>query len=138
MAARLGHRGHVFCGQRICVPDWLDADFRRQAGELAADLDLAAVYQETDAALVHSRAPILDPLGDLRRVVARRLARTMAEASDREADRWADATDAWLRELEQVAAPPTPQDRAALGQALDRLRARLRRVQADRDAHGRA
>lgn len=46
---RAAHRSHVFCGERLCVPGFLDEEFRRLLGASAAPEVLTAFYARVDA-----------------------------------------------------------------------------------------
>lgn len=83
---KAGHRQHVFCGTRFCVPQFLADEHRQQLGSLAASVDLAAHYLAWDREL--GDEPVRSPKGYLATQIAgliRRVGpvtRTSAVASD--------------------------------------------------------
>lgn len=67
-----GHRGHAFCGERFCVPRWLDEELARMLGAKAAEFEIGRRYLAWDGELVMSGEAI-EPISWVR-------ARLMAEA----------------------------------------------------------
>ena len=59
---RGSHRGHSWCGERICVPEFLHERFVKARGGSSADADLRAFYAETLDGLPDSRPIESDPV----------------------------------------------------------------------------
>lgn len=55
------HRGHAWCGERICVPEFLHERFVKAVGGDAADPDLRAFYADTLDQLPDSQPIESDP-----------------------------------------------------------------------------
>jgi hypothetical protein len=92
--AKNGHRQHVFCGARFCVPQFLAEEHRQQLGHLATSVDLPAHYRTWDREL--GDEPVRSPKGYLATQIAgliRRVgpvARTSVDPGPPPSDVWSD------------------------------------------------
>lgn len=59
---RGSHRGHSWCGERSCVPEFLHERFAKAIGSSTADADLRAFYADTLDSLPESQRIDSDPV----------------------------------------------------------------------------
>lgn len=91
---KTGHRQHVFCGTRFCVPQFLAEEHRQQLGHLAASVDLATQYLAWDREL--GDEPVRSPKAYLASQVAgliRRVGPVPRGAAPTSPDVWSDVMD---------------------------------------------